>query len=105
MEVKNGETFNGVLLKCDIWMNLHLSEVIQTSADGNRFWKLAETFIRGSTIKFVRLPEEVMDNAKELNKRPQGPRRGGQRGRGRGGRGGRGVRGGRDGDHYGDRRQ
>lgn len=32
VEVKSGETFNGTLNNCDIWMNLHLVDVIQTSA-------------------------------------------------------------------------
>lgn len=27
--------------------------------DGDRFWKLEEIYIRGSSIKYIRLPEEV----------------------------------------------
>lgn len=32
VEVKTGETYNGTLINCDVWMNLHLVDVIQTSA-------------------------------------------------------------------------
>ena len=27
--------------------------------DGDRFWKMPECFIRGSTIKYLRIPDEV----------------------------------------------
>ncbi|KAJ9049370.1 RNA processing protein, variant 2 [Entomophthora muscae] len=45
-------------------MNLTLREVIQTSPEGDRFWRLAECYIRGSTIKYLRVPDEVMDMVK-----------------------------------------
>ena len=31
VELKNGETYNGHLINCDTWMNLHLKEVLCTS--------------------------------------------------------------------------
>ena len=31
VELKNGETYNGHLVNCDTWMNIHLREVICTS--------------------------------------------------------------------------
>lgn len=31
VELKNGETYNGHLVSCDNWMNIHLREVICTS--------------------------------------------------------------------------
>ena len=31
VELKSGETYNGILVSCDTWMNLHLREVICTS--------------------------------------------------------------------------
>lgn len=31
LELKNGETYNGHLVQCDSWMNIHLREVICTS--------------------------------------------------------------------------
>ena len=86
VELKNGETYNGVLLSCDHWMNLHLKDVILTSKDGDRFWKIEECYVRGNTIKYMRVPDDVVDNVDEVERRRvEG---GGGRGGGRGGRGG-----------------
>lgn len=40
-------------------MNLTLSEVIQTSPNGEDFLKIPEIYIRGNHIKYLRLPEQV----------------------------------------------
>ncbi|XP_062551854.1 U6 snRNA-associated Sm-like protein LSm4 [Armigeres subalbatus] len=107
VELKNGETYNGHLVSCDTWMNINLREVICTSKDGDKFWRMPECYIRGSTIKYLRIPDEVIDmvkedvqaksrNRTELNKgggRGQGG--GGQQG-GRGGGGPGGAGGGRN---------
>ncbi|GIL89981.1 hypothetical protein Vretimale_20049 [Volvox reticuliferus] len=86
VELKNGETYNGYLQQCDTWMNLHLSEVICTSKDGQRFFKMPEAYIRGNTIKYVSVPEEVIGKVQEENlKRDE--KRPAVSGRGRGGRG------------------
>uniref|UniRef100_A0A1E1XQ65 U6 snRNA-associated Sm-like protein LSm4 n=1 Tax=Amblyomma sculptum TaxID=1581419 RepID=A0A1E1XQ65_AMBSC len=106
VELKNGETYNGHLVSCDNWMNINLREVICTSRDGDKFWRMPECYIRGSTIKYLRIPDEVIDMVKEetlVKGRGRGDasKRGGPGGRGgRGGRGGTfGGRGGRpDGD-------
>lgn len=50
VELKNGESFNGHLVDCDTFMNITLREVYQTSAESDRFWKLKEVYIRGSTV-------------------------------------------------------
>ena len=60
--------------------------------DGDRFWKIPECYIRGSTIKYLRIPDEVIDMVKEENLkmsrgRGDGRGRGGYRGRGGPGRG------------------
>ncbi|KAJ5112642.1 U6 snRNA-associated Sm-like protein LSm4 [Penicillium argentinense] len=94
VELKNGETLNGHLVTCDNWMNLILREVVQTSPEGDRFFRLPEVYIRGNNIKYLRVPDEIIELVKEQQQnQPQhrGPRgrdgdRGG-RGRGRGGRG------------------
>lgn len=65
VELKNGETYNGHLVSCDTWMNINLREVICTSKDGDKFWKMPECYIRGSTIKYLRIPDEVIDMVKE----------------------------------------
>ncbi|KAF8733291.1 hypothetical protein AX14_003933 [Amanita brunnescens Koide BX004] len=108
VELKNGETFNGHLVNCDNFMNITLREVYQTNADGDRFWKLKECYLRGSTIKYLRVPDTLLDAVKDEQNRAReagrsargghtsGPK-GGRGGPTRGGRGGRGapVRGGR----------
>lgn len=51
VELKNGETLNGHLANCDNWMNLILKEVVQTSPEGDRFFKLPEVYIRGNNVR------------------------------------------------------
>ncbi|KAI6216431.1 U6 snRNA-associated Sm-like protein LSm4 [Aphelenchoides besseyi] len=65
IELKNGETYNGVLISCDSWMNVHLRDAICTSKDGDKFVKIPEVYVRGATIKYLRIPEEVVDLVKE----------------------------------------
>lgn len=83
VELKNGETFNGHLVNCDNFMNITLREVYQTNPDGDKFWKLKECYIRGSTvrvycqplvsealiqsrqIKYLRIPDTLLDAVKE----------------------------------------
>ncbi|KAG2402930.1 Sm-like protein [Vigna angularis] len=47
VELKNGETYNG-----------HL--------DGDRFWRMPECYIRGNTIKYLRVPDEVSSGGSVL---------------------------------------
>jgi U6 snRNA-associated Sm-like protein LSm4 len=54
VELKSGETLNGHLVSCDTWMNLTLKEVIQTSSGGDKFWRLPEIYVRGSTVSIMR---------------------------------------------------
>lgn len=57
--------------------------------DGDKFWRMPECYVRGSTIKYMRIPDEVIDMVKEetLSKgRGRGDmKRGGMGQRGRGG--------------------
>ena len=111
VELKNGETYNGNLVAVDSWMNIHLRDVICTSRDGDKFWRMHEVYIRGTTIKYIRIPDEVLEMVKEdsqIVSVQKKSRMGGRdasrtRGSGRGntgvrgapsGRGGRGGRGG-----------
>ncbi|KAJ3565180.1 hypothetical protein NP233_g7797 [Leucocoprinus birnbaumii] len=89
VELKNGETFNGHLVNCDNFMNITLREVYQTNSDGDRFWKLKECYIRGSTIKYLRVPDTLLDQVKEEQNRAREANRarGGHTGPNRGGRG------------------
>jgi len=91
-------------------MNISLREVICTSPEGDRFWRLPEAYIRGNTIKYLRVPDEVINLVRdEYRGHREGARGGGKTSRGGGGasrgrggsssngghRGGSGGRGGR----------
>ncbi|KAL2218501.1 hypothetical protein M432DRAFT_613192 [Thermoascus aurantiacus ATCC 26904] len=99
VELKNGETLNGHLVNCDNWMNLTLKEVVQTSPEGDRFFRLPEVYVRGNNIKYLRVPEELIDIIKEQQQnQPSNRGRGGPQQRGdQGARGERGRAGGRGG--------
>ena len=71
--------------------------VICTSRDGDRFWKLAEVTIRGNNIKYLRIPEEVIDMVPMEEETSGGKGKGGGYGGGRGGGEGRGKGGGKGG--------
>lgn len=51
VELKNGETLNGHLIACDTWMNLTLKEVVQTSPEGDKFFRLSEVYVRGNNVR------------------------------------------------------
>ena len=85
VELKNGETLNGHLIQCDTWMNLTLREVVQTSAEGDRFHRLPEVYVRGNNIKYLRVPPEIIEVVREQQARREEQQGGGG---GRGGRGG-----------------
>nr|WJH19440.1 U6 snRNA-associated Sm-like protein LSm4 [Euglena gracilis] len=85
VELKNAETMNGHLFNCDSWMNMNLRDVICTSRDGDRFWKIRECYIRGNTIKSLRVPDEIIEKVKEeSSKQRQQSGKPGRGGRGRG---------------------
>ncbi|CAM9500867.1 unnamed protein product, partial [Choristocarpus tenellus] len=88
VELKNGDTYNGRLESCDSWMNIKLRDVIWTSRDGDKFVKLAEVYARGNSIKYLTIPDEVLDMVQEEDLSKEKRNMGG-RGRGRGGWGGR----------------
>ncbi|KAJ5666740.1 U6 snRNA-associated Sm-like protein LSm4 [Penicillium macrosclerotiorum] len=77
VELKNGETLNGHLVTCDNWMNLILREVVQTSPEGDKFFRLPEVYIRGNNIKYLRVPEEIIEIVKEQQQNQPQNRRGG----------------------------
>jgi U6 snRNA-associated Sm-like protein LSm4 len=82
-------------------MNLAIKDVICTSKDGQKFHKMPEAFIRGGTVKYIRVPDQVADAAPSTETSFSGGQgfgshqggggdynRGGGRGGGNGGRGG-----------------
>lgn len=42
------------------------------SQDGDRFWRMPEAHVRGNTIKYLRVPDEVIDKVKEESHKQQG---------------------------------
>mmetsp|Transcript_25005 Transcript_25005/g.42754 ORF Transcript_25005/g.42754 Transcript_25005/m.42754 type:complete len:89 (+) Transcript_25005:118-384(+) len=69
-------------------MNLNLRDVVCTSKDGDRFWKIPACYVRGNTIKYLCMPQDI------LNKVPDEAEGKTYSSRGRGGYRGRGGRGG-----------
>ncbi len=102
VELRNGDTYNGKLTGCNAFMNICLTDVICTSSDGKRFWKMTECYIHGNSIKYLRVPDEIIDevptaDAESRDHKSPRPFSGGRGdGAGRGGRGGEGR--GRGGD-------
>ncbi|RAL62362.1 hypothetical protein DID88_004928 [Monilinia fructigena] len=86
VELKDGETLNGHLVSCDTWMNLTLKEVVQTSPEGDKFTRLPEIYVKGNNIKYLRMPDEIIDLVKDQQQGQQSGYRG--RGGNRGDRGG-----------------
>jgi U6 snRNA-associated Sm-like protein LSm4 len=52
IELKTGETLNGHLVSCDTYMNIMLKEVVQTSPDGDKFFRLPECYVRGNNVSW-----------------------------------------------------
>ncbi|EGG24539.1 LSM domain-containing protein [Cavenderia fasciculata] len=71
VELKNGETYNGILVNCDNWMNINMRTVIRTSKDSDKFWKLQGCYIRGNTIKYITVPDEIIDLVAEEEQKQQ----------------------------------
>lgn len=46
-------------------MNVNLKDVIRTSKDGDQFWSIPEMYVRGNTIKYLRIPDAVLDAVAE----------------------------------------
>lgn len=63
VELKNGETLNGHLIACDTWMNLTLKEVVQTSPEGDKFFRLPEVYVRGNNVRFTHPVQEMQEFA------------------------------------------
>jgi hypothetical protein len=48
---------------------MHLFAPLQ---DGDRFWRMPECYVRGNTIKYLRVPDEVIDKVQEETIKRQG---------------------------------
>lgn len=67
IEMKNGDTYEGTLIKCDLNMNINLFNVLVTTSNGS--WFYAECFVRGSFVKHFRIKNSVMDVQGRIVKR------------------------------------
>jgi small nuclear ribonucleoprotein D3 len=56
VELKNGDSYRGVLTEAEDTMNCQLKEVTLTNREG-RVQRLEHVFLRGGTIKFIVLPD------------------------------------------------
>lgn len=88
VELKNGETYSGFLVFCDRFMNMHMKNIICTSKDGDRFWKISECYVRGNSVKYIRVQDQAIEQAIEetAEQKARNLGRGRDRGRGRGGK-------------------
>lgn len=55
VEVKTGETYNGILKAVDKFMNIKLADAVLTSPNGDVFHSIKEAYIRGNTLKYFTL--------------------------------------------------
>ncbi|EAN83470.1 putative U6 snRNA-associated Sm-like protein LSm4 [Trypanosoma cruzi] len=60
VELANGETINGTVMRVDRLMNLLLKQCIRTGAEGDVFWKSRESLIRGASVRNVRMDERAL---------------------------------------------
>lgn len=67
IELRNGDTYNGTLESIDNFMNLYLHNVIHTSRDADKFVELKQVYLRGNQIKYLRVPNEIMEKVKDDN--------------------------------------
>lgn len=67
VELKNGETFNGHMVACDNFMNITIKDVYQTSADGVKFWKMAEAYVRGNNVRVAFVSSPLVSRSTHLS--------------------------------------
>jgi small nuclear ribonucleoprotein D3 len=56
VEMKSGEIYRGLLLGAEDTMNVSLSDVLRTARNG-QITKLTNVYLRGSSIRFIALPD------------------------------------------------
>lgn len=56
VETKDGDTFNGNLLKIDTFLNLLLERVVITTKNGSFFFESKNVYLKGENIKYIRFP-------------------------------------------------
>ena len=67
LSLRNGDTYEGVLIKCDLNMNVNLFNVVVTTERGSYFY--AECFVKGSFVRSFRIKNSVMDVQEKMERR------------------------------------
>ena len=60
VEVKSGETYNGILKAVDKFMNIKLADAVLTNSKGEVFHSIKEVYIRGNTLKYFTLEDTAL---------------------------------------------
>lgn len=68
VEIKNNDIYEGILVGCDLLMNMNLKNVTVNKNREDAIF-LNDVYLKGSVIKHIRLENEVMDIQKKLEKR------------------------------------
>lgn len=61
VQIKNGDSINGILDKMDTFMNLKILNAIYTNKEGTKFYKANEIFIRGNNISAINFEEHLLN--------------------------------------------
>ncbi|CBZ29458.1 U6 snRNA-associated Sm-like protein LSm4p [Leishmania mexicana MHOM/GT/2001/U1103] len=69
IELADGETVNGTVMRTDRAMNVVIKQCTRTGADGESFWKARECFVRGASVKNVRMTDSALVAAPVPSKR------------------------------------
>lgn len=86
VECKSGRKYTGKVQACDLFMNVTLENVTLTSAHPDGPKTFPELYLRGYSIKYVKIPDQLLNSIVEerLAKRQelyasQGPSQGNRR--------------------------
>ncbi|RVD92706.1 hypothetical protein TUBRATIS_007760 [Tubulinosema ratisbonensis] len=66
LELKNGDLYEGTCIKCDLYMNLYMTNVKVLS--GSDKYSYTECFIKGAHIKYFDVPKSLMDVQEKTKK-------------------------------------
>lgn len=66
VELKTGAVYEGILGRCDLWMNLHLKKALKNGTE-----KHQECYIKGSAIQQIHCAKKHMQ-MQEILQRKQG---------------------------------
>jgi U6 snRNA-associated Sm-like protein LSm4 len=56
----------GVLESVDNFMNMKLIDVIYSTSDAKKFWKIKEGFIRGNNINSINFQNNLLNKIEEM---------------------------------------